>query len=73
MKTIVYCHTGLIYRVPDKLYDQFIRASRNDINDPEALQRINGEIAARYKPMVADYMATAADEENGLLGDGLER
>lgn len=73
MKTIVYCHSGLIYRVPDKLYDRFIRAARDDINDPEALQRVNQEIATRYKPMVADYMATAADEESGLLGDGPER
>lgn len=66
MKVIVYCHAGLIYRVSDSLYQRFVDAARNDINDPEELVRVNNEIATRYKPIRADYLATAADQEAGL-------
>ena len=70
MKTIVYCHTGLIYHVSDSLFERFTNATsvaKNDINDPDELIRVNKEISSRYKPSVANYMATAWDEEGGLF------
>lgn len=64
----MYCHDGVMYRVSDSIYDEFIRASgKGEVSDPEKLQDLNNRIRSTYKPIRVDYLATSADEAAGLF------
>jgi hypothetical protein len=64
MKTLVFGHSGIGYRVSDKIFNRFCEVIKNidSTIDNEELTKVTAEITKKGKPFVVDYIASGDDD-----------
>jgi hypothetical protein len=60
MKVIVFCDEGLIYTIPDKLYNQYKSAYKKD--DIGKMVKLEKKMSLKYQPVFADFVVTDTDK-----------